>query len=338
MRVCLLLCLPAILLCGCAAVKSIPTAAVKSDGAGLVYRLPLKKIQLIVTVSETGKKLTPSVAVSPAYPDPTKSYYLTMPRSQFGSTDLDIGVGENGLLKTAKSTSTSAVKDVLDNVAATVGTVQHAFSVSPRTPNAPPDENYPQCTTDGTYSIYVDIPGKPVDAPVLCRVKFEISPVSGWKAPASSAPAEGKSLPGFFYRQLKPFQIVASPKGRSQEQLAFLAFVPDPEQVSFLPVPRTFFASNTTSMAFTDGMPTEYKPQVNSEVVGLLKIPADVLGAYFGAVGNVFTAFGGSKEKELNAAKNDALLQAQQYQIRLCLNAIAAKADAETITSLCPAR
>ncbi len=119
MRALELLCVPTILfLSAFAPVKSIDAAKVPRGpkAVGLVYHLPLQKLKLIVTVSAKAAipandpasakaaipaeartaaedlTLVPDVETSEAYPDPDTAYLLKVTHSQFGNTQLNIGV------------------------------------------------------------------------------------------------------------------------------------------------------------------------------------------------------------------------------------------------------
>jgi hypothetical protein len=58
-------------------------------------------------------------------------------------------------------------------------------------------------------------------------------------------------------------------------------------------------------------MPTSYKQSADSELVALAKLPAEIIGAYFGAIGEMFKV------------RNDTLTNEQAYIASL--NALAAE-------------
>ncbi len=174
--------------------------------------------------------------------------------------------------------------------------------------------------------------------PVLCRVQFTILPQM-YKTSPSAASDSAQGISGIYYRQLVPVivtaQMLDSNDKALDETLAFMVMVPDRQQVSALEIPRNLFADNTTTITLNQGQPTNYSPQVNSEVLGLFKIPADVIGAYFGAFGKLFTSFGTAKAAETTGASSAAALKAEQYKIQLCLKALTAKVPSD-ISTYCP--
>ncbi|MFC4761780.1 hypothetical protein [Dyella koreensis] len=342
----------------CALVMSGCTAAVKSHrvgfntyaSSGLVYHLPLKLLKLQVTVE--GTKQTPDVLLSEAYGDPSSTYVLEVSRSQFGDNALDIGISEKGLLSTADAQTTSRADDVLKNVASLAASsalmAEHIKGIPKNQTGVPSGK----CIGDGIYSVLIDVrsPGA-----ALCEIEFQIiplgpdatlnrddanNPVGNQDKHAAdictapdARPNDCRQVNGIYYRQFAPFQIIATRGNDDDNPSGFLVMAPDPRQVNMLPVPSSLFADNHTYIKLVDGMPIEYKPTVNSEVVGVLKIPADVIGAYFGAIGNLFKAFGDSKSAQASALGDVAALKLKQYKTDLCLKAIASRDDKSVSTA-----
>jgi hypothetical protein len=131
------------------------------------------------------------------------------------------------------------------------------------------------------------------------------------------------SQSGFFYKQELPYIVTVTDKA-SRNQSQFLAYSPDEAPISFAPVTRTVFAHNKLSATFSDGVLTGFDEQVDGELVGLTALPADVISAYFTAVGSMFQ---GLKEKTsnqtdlVNAQANLAVAKVKQ---QACAAAIAA--------------
>lgn len=335
-------------LAGCAPVQSVKLATAagpaitdasgRGHATGLVYHLPLMDFVLSVTVLDGGKTPTPKVTLSDPYPDLSSAYVLLPGRSQGTNANLDLGVDTNGLLTSTSVTTTSAVDDILKNLAATVA-VHNALPLAlnlGKSEAPPPKPATPAqpCMTAGTYVSIVSLRDLRARAEDFCGVTFRLDPTLKWAT--VMAPADQDKVKArVYYRQLRPVRVIATLDENPQEHVVSLLLIPDPDQVSALAVPRTLFADNTTTMTFKNGMPTEYKPQANSEVLGALKLPADVIGAYFAAFGQVFNAFGDAKGKEAAATKASIGLQTQQYKDELCLQALAAKDD-HVISATCP--
>jgi uncharacterized membrane protein len=101
-----------------------------------------------------------------------------------------------------------------------------------------------------------------------------------------------------FYRQAEPYRVQV--RGGGRLNLAGIVLSPSNAQVRYLPIRRSFAASNTTDIVFTDGMPTSVAQDVDGEVVAIIKLPAVVVGSYFKAVGGVFDSF---KTRDTNEAE-----------------------------------
>ena len=77
------------------------------------------------------------------------------------------------------------------------------------------------------------------------------------------------------------------------------------------------FANNTTTFTLTDGILTKADSDVGGEITGFVALPADAIGAYFTAFGNLFTSFKASSSNASAAALANA-------QWQLCKAAITA--------------
>jgi len=89
---------------------------------------------------------------------------------------------------------------------------------------------------------------------------------------------------------------------------------------------RSLFAKNTAKITLTDGIATGYDEDVESEVAGLLELPAAVIEAYFGAIGAIFRtrAEGVSQEEAYLKALHslDRLEQREQTTDAAALRAL----------------
>ena len=100
-------------------------------------------------------------------------------------------------------------------------------------------------------------------------------------------------------------------------------------------IERTAFSDNKTDFTFVDGMLTDYVQDADSDLIGLLKLPADVIQAYFSAVGAMFT-----KKKDLSETEKDYLsaiqsLELQKLKTEGCLAAIQAGAEEQARIQAC---
>lgn len=321
------------LLAGCASVTSTPQA---TSSEGLAYFLPKQDFLITLTVTANGRTLTADSTT--AYPDPGRRYLVKFSRNWVGKNDLDVGVTPSGLLTSAKSTTTSDLSDVLQNLAGAVGT----FSLHGKEVTDP-------CATPGTYSKIVpaDVRG-PV---AFCTMKIEIEPLvaivskpstqappggqaSGDDSPADQTAADKPDIEranvaraGFYYRNALPYHVhvtdTVSKEGRS-----FLLFSPSQASTQFLPIARTVFANNEATLGFDQGMVKEYKQSADGELVALTKLPASILAAYFDAIGNAFGKRKGALDKEAEYLTALQAAELQRLKLEQCRSALATGDDA----------
>src|SRR5439155_15354195 len=119
---------------------------------------------------------------------------------------------------------------------------------------------------------------------------------------AASSPAvggvptvPGTSKAGVFYRQEEAFKVTAEGAGL---KVTTIVLSPSLAPTRFLPIFGSLFASAEADFGFVDGMPTKYDQNADGESIALLKLPADVIAAYFGAVGKMFDNFKARDTKE----------------------------------------
>jgi hypothetical protein len=326
-------------LAGCASIRSVKSPSTGTEG--LYYYMPNR--DFIVTVSSKDGKATKVVFVeSPSYPDMSVSYLLQYSTNAINKNTMNIGINEKGLLTSAKTDLVSGVPDALKALASAAGTIKVLGGTSER--------DQKPCS-DGDHVFIVVV--KSADES-LCDVKVSIQKIlstvsnvgfpssgsaggqttpstpSGATPPPAPNPMlpEHQSLParaGVYYRQNEPYLIKAVGGGIDT---AAILFSPTLSSTHFLPVSETFFASNHADLAFSDGVPTKYSLDVDGEVVALFKLPADVLAAYFAAMGSVFDSFKTRDEKEAAAIDASLKLELAKKKYEACIAAIKAKDEA----------
>lgn len=313
----------AVFLWGCASISSSP-ATEPTDG--LVYFLPKKNVLVTVVKTAEGNpkviSTTVNITSTAAFPDLEKPYAINFNRNLVGKNALKVGISSTGLLSSSKATSTSGLTDALKNLAESVGMLSGSGL------GALPDP-VPACG-EGTHTfMYTVEPGEKPDA---CDQRISIERVSAVSAaaPASSSSTatvtqSQSSRSGVFYRQEEAFKVTArGPNVNSST----IVLSPSLSPTRFLPVSGSLFSSNEADFGFIDGMPTKYDVEADGELIALFKLPADIIGAYFGAVGRLFDNFkaNDSKEAEVLVAKTKADLAKKKYDA--CLDAIKNKNDA----------
>lgn len=332
---------------GCAPIRSTKLPAMNSQSevvktqGGMVYHLPMQRLKLTLTVTAGtgGAPQTRTITVAPttAFADPGARYVAQYRRNQIGSNTLKIGVNADGLLSgEQKGTNTPQVAQFLAQLAS--GTERMFASKA----------NNPGCAQAGSYEWVLDagdghtatssgiqpmtVLREPADAEQSGRSTADLPcglSVTIDNLGASDKPSDKDSMVqwrgvndrgdghGYFYRQRRPVQVtVTSDDG--QRKVFVVSLVDRRSAIAFLPIPRTLFAEATWSVSFTDGSPTVFDVNAGGDVLGLAKLPADVLKAYSQAVTAGLNDRKGIATAETEYLKQLAALAAQQAKYEAC--------------------
>lgn len=312
--------LPVLLCTGCASFSSKgvhPEDAVE----GLVYFLPKKDVLLTLTVG-AGQLTGVTMATTAAYPDRSLAFELSHSSNGLAKNTTNFEI-RNGLLTSTSGTLTSGVSEALKNLATT--SVQTGGS---RGTTGTTDTSL--CGKDGNHSYRIAADAAPID---ICGVHISIeklAPPTGKPAPSGGTRLDtASSRAGIYYRQMEGLLVVAQGQGLHSASIQYVPAQP----TYFLPAGRSFFSNNGTEMALEEGVPTKFKRDADSEVVALLKLPADVIAAYFTAIGGLFDAFKTRDNKEQGALQESLKLESVKQKYAVCLSAIKA-GDDELISKL----
>ncbi|GGO86267.1 hypothetical protein GCM10011348_36730 [Marinobacterium nitratireducens] len=296
----------ALFVTSCSSIKSIEDPKAE-DVDGLTYYMPKK--DFVVTVNVESNKITRvSFGTTPAYPDLSKQYVLNHGSNLLGKNTLDVAVNEKGLLTSSKSTTVSNVTDAFKNLATTYGQLRTYSLVGQPAPAG-------NCTTDGEHIFTYSNTGSYNP----CRLIVTISKAALANGTKAHAKKPEESYSGIFYRQNEPYKVAATGLGLN---VSSIVFSPSESRILFLPVSKTFFANNEADFAFVDGVPTKYKQDTDGEAIALLKLPADILGAYFSAVGNIFESFKSNDTSEAEALNSSLSLELAKKKYAACIEAI----------------
>ena len=309
---------------GCSSIESSRApAAGRIDG--LVYYLPKKMFVVEVTVAS--KVVTDVVlSSSPSFADLGYKYTLNFGTNWVGKNSLDVQVGENALLTTAKASVESGVSDALKALAADLAAAQMA-DVNEKKPVPGP-----ACAEDGKHTFAFAEVGVHFVCGTDLRIEIrKLTPATQNDAVPPGQGREGYSdkEAGIFYRSNEPYLMTATGK----LSRATIVFSPSHSETHFLPMSRALFAKSNAEFGLVDGVATSYKQDTEGEVVALLKLPADVLGAYFAAVGSLFDAFKGAKTSEASAMSEELKLKLEKAKVDACTDAIK-KNDTDRISTL----
>ena len=311
--------LMAILTISCSSIESISHPKQESLD-GLVYYMPKKDFLVTLTLDDKSKVTNIEISETVAYADISKRYVLRHKNNLLGKNELKVGVSTSGLIQSATSTTTSQVNEALVNLVDSVGQIR-GLSVAAT------------CSA-GTHSKIIhtsDVTNKSMS---ICGMPITISSsVISNQAGSLKDKVEinSESSSGIFYRQNIPYEITVSSTERTQ---AAIVFSPSESPTYFMPISRTFFSDNKADFTFIDGVPSKYDQSADGELIALFKLPADVIGAYFGAIGKVFDAFKASDEKEAAAIKQEIALAIQDQKFKSCMAAIKAKKTDDELEEL----
>lgn len=318
-------------LCGCSSVSSVSDARKASNRDGLIYYMPEKDILISITKSQDDA-LSATVSAGDAYPDLSVPYILQFNTNLVGKNVINVTVKENGLLSSTKSVTTAGIGQALVNLAETAGAAAGLAA-------APPPAAGKKCSR-GTQTYLVT--AKTGETGELCdgitfAVNLAIADPFASGSPLTLGKKhgyqDGENVSGVFYRQPLPYKVTLSSKSGDFPDQRAIVFSPSGASVGFLPVKKTLFANNEADLGFADGVPTKWDQTTDGELVALFKIPADILSAYFAAVGRIFDAFKARDEKDASAMDASTKLELAKLKAKACKDAIAVN-DTATIDQL----
>jgi hypothetical protein len=317
---------------GCASIHStrLPMDGSKTQG-GMVYYLPKQRLKLTLTVAQGAQGTQPTrsimVAVTDPFADRSARYVAQYRRNQIGSNTLKVKINSNGLLDgDTEGSSTPQVAEFLGRLAG-IDARQARFK----------QRDKEGCKDPGTYewildgiddkvSLALHRDGRVADVvmssnepdPSWCGLIVRVDelvrqvPQQSW----SGVDLHGNGH-GFFYRQKRPVQVTVSTDG-GERKVFVHTLVDERSPTEYLPIPRTLFAATTWKVTFSNGTPTFYDVNAGGDVLGLAKLPADVLKAYSQAVTAGLTDRKNMAATETEYLKQLAALAAQQAKYEAC--------------------
>lgn len=310
-------------LCACSSVKSIESPD-ESAAQGLGYYMPKKDFVVSFSI-ENDKIKDVTLGTTPAYPDYSKQYVLKYGRNYFGQNVMNIGVTENGLLSSATSETKSSTAEVIKGLVSSATQLDAFEKSKPFAGEKKQPAGQAKCK-DGKYRFVFS--GEGAKKPCQYNLLIDKQDLNGnIIAPKMES---GKAQSGIYYRQNEPYLLTFDAEGRVYEKMVFS---PSASSTFFLPIAKSAFSNNKAAFEFKDGVPVKYDQDTGGELVSLIKLPADMIGAYFAAIGNVFTGFKDNSEKEQAALSASLSLELQRKKYEACMDAIDA-GDADLIDEL----
>lgn len=321
-------------------------------------------IALAALNKPTGAALSSKVTgigVTDAYPDITESYSLHPGLNHFGKNTIDVSISEKGLLNNTKSKTESQVSEIFSNLASSAGSLSAnrllvrkvVANVADSCPKAGPYQfklNLKEAPSgdfewvplkDQNGNIVTDAKGNNVSVlskKINCAGSiYDVNIEKLWNAsvpkngPDCSSADNCKNVAGLFYRQPLPYFVDVRIAGLSK--LSSTVYSASESPTNMLPIKRSFFADSETTFAFDDGVPTKFTEVSEGEFVSLLKLPADIISAYFSAVGSAFDGFKKADSSEAESLKASLELALLKEKVENCSQAIK-DGDKEQISAL----
>jgi hypothetical protein len=271
------------------------------------------------------------IGVSPSYADESVAYVARFSRNFIGKNDLTIEVSDRGLLTSSKTVTTSQLSDILTSLAGSAGSVRAILS-------SEEPEQPEQCPEKVSFVFRVDMTRAmagyniPVPGSKTCNVFVVVRPPNLNVASNARTRHPEMRHSGYFYKQNLPYEVTV--KFQHWEAMDRV-MLPNDSPVQFVPLDRGLFASNTSELTFSDGVLKKYSQSMDGEILALAKLPADVLKAYFTAIGSMFTTRKTSATEQSAYLDEMLKLKAKQAATDRCLAAYRAD-DAALIQADCP--
>ena len=308
-------------LSGCASVNSKVQTINAPVSDGIPYYMPRKPIKVSVTVDAAGKE-TPSVDTVDAEPDLSRRFLLGFDENFIGKNHLAISVTQAGLLTSSSGDTTSGVATIVQNIAKIAGQITTVVALAQR---APGETEASPCAVAGTYSLLIYPENKLSDT--ICDYTVTLTPLLGENIPEIKKYPDTNRLSkrgrqaGIFYKQDIPYRVhIQKDKGKGAAE--FIAYSPDISPVAFLPVVRTLFSDNKTTITLTQGTVTGIDEQADGEIVALSELPADFITAYTTAVGGLLSSLGTSSSAKAILVNNQQSLSVANLRRQACASAV----------------
>lgn len=330
------------LLTGCASYYSQKPSDSNLSSGGLGYYLPKRDIIVTIEIDDGGAVDSIVVGRTASYPDLEQYFEIQPGMNWLGSTEMSLAITPSGLLSTANSKQTSGALEVAQSLAQ--ARARSGVSVATSADETPSIE----CDNGTTNSFVFTVNRSDSEEDRPCglvlkiseRATEDIQPYSHLENAAGHQIGEldsSESRPGIYYRQDRPYTVKLSGDSRTttptRVNVEALVFSPSESGTLFLPITRSFFGNNDATIGLNEGVPTTYGQKIDGEGLALLKLPAEVLSAYFTAVGQTFSAFGSNAQSETQALQNQLQLELHRLKFEACLEAIRA-GETEQIQTL----
>ena len=329
---------------GCSSIMSTHSPA-SSGGVGLVYYLPNRDFIVTVVRDKTDYKQI-NLEVTPSYADLGTPRVLNYQRGFLATNKLAVAVSSGGLLTSTKSTTVIDIVG-LEKIGTGLGNLKGAQSSLAGTKIAPLGNNLDPtpCTAEGNHIFHFEAGLDPIEKKICEKdIVLSIVPLFASGKP-SAEKTDGKNNPldlelpdsykngsnsGVYYRMNRPYLLSVNGRGINN---SVILFSPSSSMEFFLPINRTLFTNNDANIGMDDGVLKAWAQSTDSEIVGLLTLPAKILTPYFAAIGATFSQFKTNTDAEISALTAATNRDLSKLKFGACEKAIKDK-DKDLITSL----
>lgn len=140
--------------------------------------------------------------------------------------------------------------------------------------------------------------GLNADRTDLISLTLDSATMAAIRAEAAAAPDRSQCLRGICYRPLRPARFTL--KVGDYYSLSDTFLMPDLSHIVFVDLRSGVFAQQKYTLTFSDGVLTSYQQDAHSELVGLARLPGEVVGAFISGTTEAL----GLRQRGLEAENN----------------------------------
>lgn len=314
---------------GCTSITSIAPNG-QEEASGVVYFLPTTRIKLLVSVDETGDGISIEAAQPEYFGDPNAAFQLTSLSNPFGSDKFEMKVASNGLIQSVESESKGELDEILVEGVTSFSRTTAIFEAAIESNNRKVIyEEYidPSSLVSGSGALTrrilsalknTKLVSKSGNAEVRRALNGLNIGVSSLRSVVQMDEAQEKEMceKGICYRRLMPY-VISMTVGKIKKEA--LIHIPNGSPTYVAHLNRGVFADSNFKTAFENGMLTQYSSDRKSEVLEIMQLPGELVGAFVaGATSGLQSKASLLKaETELIEAKADHLEKKKAAQDRI---------------------
>ncbi|WP_396594122.1 hypothetical protein [Brevundimonas sp. R86498] len=286
------------------------------------------------------------VELLPVQPDARARFVAELPHNYLRDDTSRLNVTPAGLLSSANVVSVDQTGQVLVELAGLSGSLAGrtmGFSVKRERTEAPS-----ACDVRPVMVRVFDPAHLPDEASVndqldAAGVPFRIVVVRGAPVPpggeSGRLPASRKPVSGIYYRSPTPVVLELRHLTTTGTPLdAVVLMLPQAGPVSYLPMRASALVKTTNDVQFVDGSVAAWSSERPSEVLSLVRLPAQAIEAFAGALARVLTIRIETSDGRESLSAQQAEEIVQHERSRLLLNCLeGAASDPDAVTACLPA-